>query len=311
MSDWIKFLDAAYYGSVFTFNAVLAHESAEEFAYYVGGNIALHPWFASDVRLLRQGGRHGMGIHVTTVLGRDGAADGAYFAQWNRNAYEAEDGDLFALDLEPGIYRGAPGQSRVYAAGWAKTVRDAGLRPVLYCTPDGCAALGEMFDAIWVAKPGWGNPATIFNPSFMPGWIAVQWAFDASFLGVGYDINTAEYLFISEGPGRGGEGPPPAIEEEEEMNPIKLVRQGGESDVFLVIYGGHMRHLHLSVTGELLHNDPVPGEWSVVLLEDGTAWNADETELRVRAVERAPGGRVYDSVWTTQTGEFSLPIPVL
>lgn len=130
----MKFLDAAYYGSTDTWNAVMDHEGADDFAYYVGGDYALHAWLGADVIALRTSTRRGMGIHVSSVFGRDGAADGAYFAAWNKNAYGAGDGDRFCFDLEPGIFRQDPATCLAYGKAWAQAVRQvaavAELAPV-------------------------------------------------------------------------------------------------------------------------------------------------------------------------------------
>lgn len=111
----------------------------------------------------------------------------------------------------------------------------------------------------------------------------------------------------AEGPGRGGDHEEPPAEEEG-GNMITITRTNGETDTFVVGFGGNMRHLHRGVDGELLHNDPVPGIWGGTLLE--AAWNPEETELRVQGLERASGGRVFNSIWTTTTGVFSEPVLV-
>lgn len=67
------------------------------------------------------------------------------------------------------------------------------LSPVLYSTPDGCAAIGDKgFDAVWAAVPGHPDPATIFAATFFPGAVAVQWG-GALWNGVDYDVSTSQF----------------------------------------------------------------------------------------------------------------------
>lgn len=191
----MKFLDAAYYGDINSWNLAMSHEGADDFAYYVGGNIALHAWNGADVIALRSGSRRGMGIHVTTVVGRNGGADGNYFGRLNLDGYGASSGDRFCLDLEPNIYRAAPATATAYGVAWAAAVKAAGLSPVLYSTPDGCAAIGDKgFDAVWAAVPGSTDPNSIFASTYFPGMVAIQWS-QNTFAGIQYDINTSEFLF--------------------------------------------------------------------------------------------------------------------
>lgn len=210
----MKFLDAAFPGSVATFEMVLAFEQAQDFAYYVGGNFALHAWDTSEVIALRTESRRGMGIHVSTVAGRDGGADGDSFARLNLDAYGAQPGDRLCWDLEPQIFRANPAAALGYGIAWSAAVRAAALSPVIYSTPDGCAYIGDKgFDAVWAAVPGQCDPSQVFAPSFFPGMVAVQCA-AGSRNGVDYDVSISQFDFV---------GPAPTPTPEEDEMPIEVI----------------------------------------------------------------------------------------
>ena len=190
----MRFLDAAYPGSGAQFVSALQHAGAQSFAYYTGGNFALNPWPVGIVGGVRDAGFPGLGIYVSTVDGRSGATDGRQAA-----AFQASYGSdpLCCWDLEPGIYRQNPALALLYGEEWACEVRAAGFRPVLYSTPDGCAAIGDKgFDFVWAAQPGNCDPTSIFNPAFFPGAVAVQCG-SGSWAGVDYDVNESEFAFAA------------------------------------------------------------------------------------------------------------------
>src|SRR5215831_3442891 len=80
--------------------AIMNQVDADDFAYYVGGNIALHPWNIMTASESRTATRHGMGIWVSTVNGRDGTIDGTQFVN-ELARYGARLGDRACWDLEP------------------------------------------------------------------------------------------------------------------------------------------------------------------------------------------------------------------
>lgn len=188
----MHFLDAAFPQSVPQMVAALQHEQAGGFAYYIGGNFALHAWDVATVDGVRTAGFPGLGIYVSTVVGRSGAADGQDAARLQA-VYGA---DRFCCwDLEPGVYRANPDLALRYGVEWSAVVAAAGFLPVLYSTPDGCAAIGDKgFHAVWAAVPGNCDPTSIFNPAFFPGLVAVQCG-AGSWDGVDYDVNVSEFDF--------------------------------------------------------------------------------------------------------------------
>lgn len=188
----MRFLDAAYPQSVAQMVTVLEHERATGFAYYIGGNYALHAWDVATVVGVRAAGHPGMGIYVSTVAGRDGGRDGRQAATL-QTAYGSD--LLCCWDLEPGIYRTDPGAALTYGVAWALAVAAAGFLPVLYSTPDGCAAIGDKgFHAVWAAVPGNCDPSTVFAPTFFSGQVAVQCG-SGSWDGVDYDVNVSQFDF--------------------------------------------------------------------------------------------------------------------
>lgn len=98
--------------------------------------------------------------------------------------------------------------------------------------------------------------------------------------------------------------PDPTTEEDDLMEPISVTRQDGGRDVFATQVGGGMQHLYIDADGKVRDNDNVPGAWGPIV-QELTGWNADETELTVTAFERAPGGRLFRSVWRQATGRWS------
>lgn len=205
----MKFLDAAYAQSVPQMVAALQGEQAQGFAYYVGGNLALHAWESPIVTGVRDAGFQAMGIYVSTVAGRDGSADGAEAA--HLQAIYGQD-LLCCWDLEPSIYKADIAGALAYGVRWADAVRSWGLIPVLYSIPAACAFIGDKgFDAVWAAAPGVSDPSQIFAISFFPGKVAVQYG-SGNLGGVDYDLNISEFEFTAAAftvPPLPGPTPPP------------------------------------------------------------------------------------------------------
>jgi hypothetical protein len=192
----VKFLDAALVNDdASAMVQALQIERADAFTYYVGGNFALHAWAPAAVQSVRDAGYPGMGIYVSTVVGRSGQQDGVEAASLAQ-ARGARAGDRLAWDLEPQIYRATPNSAFNYGVGWAAQVQQLGFSPVIYCTPDGVAAIGDKgFDAVWAAVPGNSDPSSVFDPRFFPGNVAVQYG-SGQFAGVDYDTNISEFSFV-------------------------------------------------------------------------------------------------------------------
>lgn len=188
----MKFLDAAYPQSAPQFIAALQHEQADAFTYYIGGNFALNTWPITVPPEIRAAGYPGMSIFVSTVEGRSGTADGEFAALHHRMYGD----DLMCCwDLEPDIYRAHPQLALTYGEEWAAAISAAGLTPVIYSTPDGCAAIGDKgFAAVWAAVPGMSDPSLVFAPTFFPGRVAVQYG-AGLFDGVEYDLNIGQFAF--------------------------------------------------------------------------------------------------------------------
>jgi hypothetical protein len=188
----MKFLDAAYPQSASQFIAALEHEQCQGFTYYIGGNFALNAWPLDVPGRIRAAGYQSMSIFVSTVQGRSGTADGQ-FAALHHRMYG--DDSMCCWDLEPAIFRQNRDAALAYGEQWAQAITEAGLTPVLYSTPDGCAYIGDKgFAAVWAAVPGLSDPGLVFAPTFFPGRVAVQYG-SGIWDGVEYDTNISQFGF--------------------------------------------------------------------------------------------------------------------
>lgn len=188
----MKFLDAEFPQSTAQMVSALEHEQAQSFAYYIGGDFAGNAWPTRLVDEVRAAGYPGMGIYVSVVANRDGYLDGQDAGRL-QTLYGGD--PLCCWDLEPVIYEQDPAAALAYGVRWVQGVRSAGYFAVLYSVPLACAAIADKgFDFVWPAVPGNFDPASIFNPAFFPGRVAVQ-AGAGIWDGVEYDVSISEFDF--------------------------------------------------------------------------------------------------------------------
>src|SRR5579859_155703 len=194
----VKFLDAAYPGSVRQFLGAIAAANAKYgdvtgAAFYLGGDNALHPWdVAMTEAFLATPPEQGMAIYVP-ALDHSGSADGQDAVAEARR-YGLPAGFKVCVDIEPSNFnRAGLSFSKTYADEWCDVVRAAGYSPGPYGTPATVADCADHADYIWVARPGQPDPTQVgLNPAFFAGKRAVQWGQEV-FNGISCDISTSEF----------------------------------------------------------------------------------------------------------------------
>jgi hypothetical protein len=182
----MKFLDAAFPGSVDAMDQALQHERAQAFAFYIGGNNTTHAWPAAIVAGLLARGYQGASIWVPFPTRANGAADGQTAAAWTR-AYGVR---LAYVDIEAAVIAGG----RPYCAAWNPAAKAGGMVTGGYSNATGITADEFDYDRAWCDTQGEVNPCDFGHCPGTPGRRAVQCGY-GSWAGVSYDISFSEYDF--------------------------------------------------------------------------------------------------------------------